>query len=89
MKYKRITITGKVQGVGFRYFVYKKAISRRARGYVRNLGNGDIEIVIDAIIANDQQFVEQLIKGPVLSRVEDSHIDEIDLGGQILDFNIR
>ncbi len=44
---KRVLIIakGRVQGVGFRWFVRGKAIENNIKGYVMNLPNGDVEIV--------------------------------------------
>jgi acylphosphatase len=39
-----IRVSGMVQGVGFRYFVYRKAAGMGLTGFVRNLAGGDVEI---------------------------------------------
>lgn len=39
-----IRVSGMVQGVGFRYFVYRKAEGLGLTGFVRNLPGGDVEI---------------------------------------------
>jgi len=70
MKYARIIVSGRVQGVGYRYYVYQYAIAHNLKGSVRNLGDGRVEV----ICAADEKEVEQLIpaleKGPAFSRVE-------------------
>ena len=42
-----VHFTGRVQGVGFRYTVYHLASPLRVAGYVRNLVNGDVELVAE------------------------------------------
>ncbi|MFC3039734.1 acylphosphatase [Virgibacillus xinjiangensis] len=42
---KKLVISGKVQGVGFRNWVYKKATNRRISGYVKNLKNKKVQII--------------------------------------------
>lgn len=41
-----ILFKGRVQGVGFRYFIYQKALKYHLAGNVRNLSNGDVETYV-------------------------------------------
>ncbi|MBM4168232.1 MAG: acylphosphatase [Ignavibacteria bacterium] len=70
-----IIVKGLVQGVGFRYFVYRKAVSYGLKGFVRNLVNGDVEIVAEG----DRSLVEELIKdtkvGPRAAHVLDLKLE--------------
>ena len=43
---KHIIIKGKVQGVGFRYWLYKAAIQRNINGWVKNKISGEVEAVL-------------------------------------------
>ena len=43
----KITVQGRVQGVGFRYFTYGRARHHGLTGYVRNQADGSVEIVAD------------------------------------------
>jgi acylphosphatase len=49
---------GRVQGVFFRSFVNQLADSMRIRGYVKNLGNGDVEIVANGTEDIIAEFLE-------------------------------
>ncbi|MBN1150312.1 acylphosphatase [candidate division WOR-3 bacterium] len=44
---KKVIVSGDVQGVGFRYFVLKHCRRMNCRGWVRNLFDGTVEIVLD------------------------------------------
>ena len=66
---KHIVITGKVQGVGFRYWLYKAAVLNNIKGWVKNKISGEVEALL---IGNDLE-IDNLIKlcekGPSSSRV--------------------
>lgn len=59
-----VEISGRVQGVGFRWFVRKLAGELKLKGWVRNLPSGDVEVAA----AGDENalvtFRERLTKGP-------------------------
>ena len=54
---RRLTISGQVQGVGFRYALADEARARNLRGWVRNRRDGSIE----AIVAGPEGDVEAVI----------------------------
>ena len=66
---KHIVITGKVQGVGFRYWLYQAAKQRNIDGWVRNKISGEVE----ALLIGDDVEIDILIrlceKGPPSSKV--------------------
>ena len=66
---KHIVITGKVQGVGFRYWLYKTAVQNNINGWVKNKISGEVEALL---IGNDLE-IDNLIKlckkGPPSSKV--------------------
>ena len=66
---KHIIITGKVQGVGFRYWLQKAALQRNVAGWVRNKISGEVE----ALLIGDDVEIGNLIrlceKGPPSSKV--------------------
>ena len=66
---KHIVITGKVQGVGFRYWLYQAAKQRNIDGWVRNKISGEVE----ALLIGDDVEIDNLIKlcekGPPSSKV--------------------
>jgi acylphosphatase len=62
-------ISGRVQGVGFRYFAERVAHQLGIRGYVKNLSTGSVEVYA---IGNDhslEEFKRHLAEGPRSARV--------------------
>jgi len=84
-----ITVQGLVQGVGFRYFVYRHASRLGLKGWVRNLYNSDVEIEAEG----DRSMVEELIKeikvGPRSAHVKDLKIEWQDFKNRYQAFEIR
>ena len=68
---KRISllITGKVQGVGYRYSVKLKAESMAIRGYVRNQPDGSVFVTVQGENTAVENFVKWCYKGPSAARV--------------------
>ena len=58
------TVSGRVQGVGFRYFVVEQARPLGVRGYVRNDDNGDVEVVAQGPRPALERLLAQLWRGP-------------------------
>ena len=54
---KKVIFNGKVQKIGFRYFVFEQAKQANVVGFVRNLDNGDVELVVQG----DEIVISQLI----------------------------
>ncbi len=70
MKRAEITITGIVQGVGFRPYIYNLAQKHTIRGWVLNNGNG-VFIDAEGEDGNLQQFIQDIPKlAPSLARIE-------------------
>ena len=77
MKTTRILLSGLVQGVGFRYFAYKKAKKMGVVGYVRNLDDGRVEVVATAEDEVLRDFIDELKKGPSFAYVKNAEIEEL------------
>jgi len=59
-----VFISGFVQGVGFRFFAILNARKLGVSGFVRNLGDGRVEVVAEGEIEKVKAFIECLRKGP-------------------------
>ena len=63
-------VRGRVQGVGFRWFVHREASELDLRGWVRNTEDGDVEVVAAGDVADLAELRASLRKGPRGSRVD-------------------
>jgi tRNA pseudouridine55 synthase len=63
-------VYGRVQGVGYRYFVKEKAQNLDIFGYVKNLEDGSVEVLAQGREENLQKLIEELKRGPFLARVD-------------------
>ncbi|PNV81208.1 MAG: hypothetical protein C0179_03855 [Fervidicoccus sp.] len=63
-KAKKITVTGVVEGVGFRPFVYRVANSLGLKGYVKNLGGSEVLIHVEGNEREIENLVEHIKRSP-------------------------
>jgi len=63
-------VRGDVQGVGFRYFVQRKAQQLGLSGWVRNNDDGTVELVAEGSRQQLEQLKRALEEGPRLARVD-------------------
>lgn len=73
----QLTFFGRVQGVGFRYFVLRKAELLGVKGFVKNLPDGSVYCEAEANHETIEQFIEICKKGPERSVITDFSIIEI------------
>lgn len=66
---KKYVVSGRVQGVGFRFFVERVANQSKLRGYVRNLADGNVEAYAIGTEAKLEEFQRHLAAGPRGARV--------------------
>ncbi|AEC52384.1 hydrogenase expression/formation regulatory protein [Pyrococcus sp. NA2] len=82
MKAYKIHVQGIVQAVGFRPFVYRIAHAHNLKGYVRNLGDAGVEIVVEGREEDIKKFLEDLIKKkPPIARIDKIEKEEIPIQG--------
>ena len=74
---KHIIVQGRVQGVGFRYFVRDAGKKHGLTGDARNCPDGTVEIIVEGDAAEINGFIEEVERGPALSRVERVDISDI------------
>jgi len=67
-------VSGWVQGVGFRDFVIRKALSLGLRGYTRNDSSGDVEVLAQGKRAALEQLLSLLRRGPSAAQVSDVRV---------------
>ena len=76
MKAKRYFVSGRVQGVNFRYFVNRTAQVIGVKGYVRNLDDGRVEVFAEGEEALLDQLEQKLKIGPSLAHV--THLEVLE-----------
>ena len=71
----QLVVHGRVQGVGYRYFVQEAAERLGLLGWVRNLPDGSVEAYAEGAKPLVEDWIGQLEKGPPLARVERVDLD--------------
>ena len=77
-------IQGRVQGVGFRWFVHREASELDLRGWVRNTEEGEVEVVASGSVEDLAKLRASLRRGPRGSRVDhliEHYLDESEAEG--------
>ncbi|MGB8345513.1 MAG: acylphosphatase [Ktedonobacteraceae bacterium] len=64
-------VRGRVQGVGFRYFVVREAAALGLRGFARNTENGDVEVVAQGARPTLERLLAALWRGPSAASVSE------------------
>jgi len=86
----RAIVKGIVQGVGYRYFaVYQAQRIGGITGYVRNLRDGNVEVVAEGERGKLEQFLAELRKGPRAAKVTDVEVFWENPTGEFTNFDIR
>ena len=85
---ENLTISGKVQGVGFRFFVQQQAQELAINGWVSNKSNGDVEALTQGEKADLEQFIAKVKEGTTFSRVDNVNLEWMNKGEQYFGFEI-
>lgn len=89
MKRIHILISGYVHGVGFRYFVQKKAKILNIKGWVKNNNDESVEIVAEGEDNNIDSFIEYCKMGPSPALVKNVEVHEESPQLEFKEFSIR
>ena len=79
---------GRVQGVYYRAFTSKTAISLSLNGYVRNLPDNSVEITAEGDKKQLQKLADRLKQGPPGARVDNLELSWTEYTGQYGDFSV-
>jgi acylphosphatase len=88
IKARRFLVSGRVQGVGYRYFAKRSADAAGVTGWARNLDDGRVEVHANGTVERLDDFEARLWQGPRFSdvrSVETSEVAVLELSG----FHIR
>jgi acylphosphatase len=80
---------GKVQGVGFRYFVNQLATGQPITGWVRNLIDGRVELVAEGSRTHLEAFLAEVKQGPRGAQVTDVDLNWGDADGSFSSFSVK
>jgi acylphosphatase len=86
---RKLLITGRVQGVGFRFFAQRSAARHRILGYVRNLADGRVEAHAEGTEDQVIGFARDLAAGPTHSKVTGVEEIVVDPTGLYSSFRIE
>lgn len=86
---RRYVITGRVQGVGFRWFTHDAAAREGIHGWARNLADGSVEVIAEGDAESLFRFEAAVRRGPGGARVEDVQVEDQAPTGRTTGFEIR
>jgi acylphosphatase len=86
---KRFFVSGRVQGVGFRYFVQDHAAVEGVHGYVRNLPDGRVEAFIEGDEDSVVRVERALRRGPPGAQIDNVVVEAAVPSGRATGFSIR
>jgi acylphosphatase len=84
-----LTIEGRVQGVGFRYFGQRAGISNNVTGYVRNLSNGNVEIVAEGENQDINHFINAIRNDHSFAKILNIKQSDVPFSGNFESFQIK
>lgn len=85
----KILVSGRVQGVYFRFFTQKTAKKLEVKGSARNLDDGRVEVIAQADSIIIDKFIQWCHKGPVTSRVDFVEVSDLESGDELIGFEIK
>ncbi len=86
---RRYLVTGRVQGVGFRWFVEKEASDLGLAGWVRNRQDGTVEVMAAGPNEQLNKLYSKLQQGPRAARVDRVEVDEVENAEGLKSFRIE
>ena len=89
MSCRRAVVSGRVQGVGFRYFAERAARKAGVAGWVRNLPDGRVEALAEGDADAVDRFEHAIGHGPSGARVERVDVEHIAPSGRDTGFTTR
>lgn len=84
-----IIVEGRVQGVGYRDYVRRRALALGLTGYVMNLKDGRVRVHAEGVREVIEDLMRQLEKGPPLSRIDHVAARWVLPGRRFASFEIR
>ncbi len=89
MKRAHIFVLGQVQGIGFRNFVRWQARVLGLTGWVKNLPDGRVEVLVEGEESKVLNLLKLIKEGPPLAEVERVDVDWEESSGQLSGFEVN
>ena len=86
---RRFRLTGRVQGVGFRYFAQTAAQAEGLSGWVQNQPDGSVEVVAEGDRESVFRFEAKLRRGPAGARIDRVDVYEDVPSGRAGEFTVN
>ena len=86
---RRFIVSGRVQGVGFRYFSERMAHREGIHGWVRNLADGRVEASAEGEAEAVDRFEVRLRQGPPGARIDHVEVEDMVPHGHEEGFRVR
>ncbi len=86
---RRFVVSGRVQGVGFRWFVHDAATREGVSGWVQNLPDGRVEAMVEGEAEAVTRIERALRSGPRGACVDEVYVDDDVPSGRYAVFEIR
>ena len=86
---RRFVVRGRVQGVGFRWFVEREAHILQVAGWVRNNADGTVEVLAQGTRDQLAGLRSRLQEGPRAARVDDVEVSEAEPVAGLTSFQVR
>lgn len=83
-----VLLSGRVQGVAFRFFAEKRAAELGLTGWVRNLYDGRVEITAEGPRNRLETFLDHMKAGPRMARIDRAQVTWSDYTGEFPDFRV-
>jgi acylphosphatase len=84
----QVYVSGLVQGVAFRYSAIRQARSLAVSGWVKNLRDGRVELLLEGENSAVEQMLEWCHHGPPGARVSDVYVKEYPYSGRFSSFEL-
>jgi len=84
----KLIVQGTVQGIFFRQFVKGHANDLKLVGFVRNLENGNVEIIVEGEDGQIERLIGFVKKGPEHAQIRHVEINERKWSGDFKEFKI-
>ncbi|MBC8003991.1 MAG: acylphosphatase [Verrucomicrobia bacterium] len=89
LKQVYIVITGRVQGVGFRYFALDKAEEYQITGWVRNTFDGKVEMEACGEATSLDTFIDWMKMGPARAIIHTFTVNDVSPQRNFTNFTVR